>query len=212
MKKLRIALGIFAALSVWVLLSPGSMAGRLAPGTIDGIPQSAMNTQQEIAVPPPPFSEDIFPCSDCHGEEPTNRTVRALEDDNEEVRFAAIDAICELSLSGPQQFAGATVDFLVDMFADDIEGVRLNAIYGLQRMSRHVRLEQRHQDRAAAKDEGADAQTGEGESQKRHQSPPPCLAGPPSPTCKGCGSRRPDGQRLPARNDRAPSPDGRLRP
>ena len=85
MKKLRIALGIFAALSMWVLLSPGSMAGRLAPGTIDGIPQSAMNTQQEIAVPPPPFSEDIYPCSACHADMEPNLERRELEEFHDDI-------------------------------------------------------------------------------------------------------------------------------
>lgn len=85
MKKLRIAVGIFAALSVWVLLSPGSMASRPAPGTIDGIPQSAMNAQQEIAVPPPPFSEDIYPCSACHADMEPNLERRELEDFHDDI-------------------------------------------------------------------------------------------------------------------------------
>ena len=41
----------------------------------------------EIQVPPPPFSEGIFPCSDCHGGLPTNRARRPVTD-HEDVRFA----------------------------------------------------------------------------------------------------------------------------
>jgi hypothetical protein len=87
MKKLRIALGIFAALSLWVLMSPGSVADRPAAAAIDGIPQSAMNTPQEIAVPPPPFSEDIYPCSACHADMEPNLERRELEDFHDDIAF-----------------------------------------------------------------------------------------------------------------------------
>ena len=39
-----------------------------------------------IAAPPPPFSEDVFPCSDCHEGEAVDRTRRVIED-HEEVIF-----------------------------------------------------------------------------------------------------------------------------
>ncbi|MBF0432525.1 MAG: hypothetical protein HQK83_14670 [Fibrobacteria bacterium] len=39
-----------------------------------------------VQVPPPPFSEDIFPCSDCHDEEqPTNPNRRELEEEHEDL-------------------------------------------------------------------------------------------------------------------------------
>jgi hypothetical protein len=41
---------------------------------------------QLIAVPPPPFSEDVFPCSDCHEGEEVNRARRVIED-HEDVVF-----------------------------------------------------------------------------------------------------------------------------
>jgi hypothetical protein len=34
--------------------------------------------QERVEVPPPPFSEGIFPCSDCHKELPVDRTRREL--------------------------------------------------------------------------------------------------------------------------------------
>jgi len=40
-----------------------------------------------------------------------------------EVRKAAIESICQLS-SGCSQFAALCLDFLVDMFNDEIEAVR----------------------------------------------------------------------------------------
>jgi hypothetical protein len=33
---------------------------------------------QRVEVPPPPFSDGIFPCSDCHGDLPVDRTRREL--------------------------------------------------------------------------------------------------------------------------------------
>ncbi|MDA0322085.1 MAG: hypothetical protein O2923_05130 [Verrucomicrobia bacterium] len=50
----------------------------------DGGP--AEQSDNLIAVPPPPFSDDVFPCSDCHdGSEEVNRTRRPLEDFHEEI-------------------------------------------------------------------------------------------------------------------------------
>jgi hypothetical protein len=34
---------------------------------------------ETLEVPPPPFSEGVFPCSNCHKDMPPNRTRRALE-------------------------------------------------------------------------------------------------------------------------------------
>jgi hypothetical protein len=44
-----------------------------------GIPQ--------FFVPPPPFSEDIFPCSDCHEDQEVNPQRRVLEDMHEEIQI-----------------------------------------------------------------------------------------------------------------------------
>jgi hypothetical protein len=46
------------------------------PGTAYMSPQQ---TEKDIQVPPPPFSEDIFPCSECHGEMEPNPERRELE-------------------------------------------------------------------------------------------------------------------------------------
>jgi len=48
-------------------------------------PRMAVDDQL-IAVPPPPFSEDVFPCSDCHEGEEVDRTRRVIED-HEDVVF-----------------------------------------------------------------------------------------------------------------------------
>jgi len=39
---------------------------------------SAGGTEEHLEVPPPPFSEGIFPCSGCHADLPVNRTRRPL--------------------------------------------------------------------------------------------------------------------------------------
>ena len=53
--------------------------------------------------------------------------VHGLEDEFLEVRTAAVDSLCELANQSPS-FAFTSLDFLVDMFNDEIETVRLNAI------------------------------------------------------------------------------------
>lgn len=52
-------------------------------------PAAAKNSHDipEFSVPPPPFSEDIFPCSDCHGDMETNPERRALEEHTEIVKM-----------------------------------------------------------------------------------------------------------------------------
>lgn len=65
--------------------------------------------------------------------------VYGLEDELSEVRSAAVDSLCELADQHPS-FARLSLDFLVDMFNDEIESVRLNAIHSLRKISRHVVL------------------------------------------------------------------------
>ena len=56
-----------------------------------------------------------------------------------EVRNAAIDSLCELATRS-SSFANLSQDFLVDMFNDEIESVRLNAINSLRKISHHIVL------------------------------------------------------------------------
>ena len=50
-----------------------------------------------------------------------------------------MEAVCQLSLEYPV-FATTSLDFLVDMFNDEIEDVRLRAIDSLTRISHHIIL------------------------------------------------------------------------
>lgn len=65
--------------------------------------------------------------------------VHGLEDEFLEVRTAAVDSMCRLALTN-SKFAVTCLDFLVDMFNDEIEDVRLRAIYSLTTISKHIIL------------------------------------------------------------------------
>lgn len=65
--------------------------------------------------------------------------VHGLEDEFLEVRSAAVESLCQLSLNNPD-FANLSLDFLVDMFNDEIEDVRLKAIDSLRCISSHITL------------------------------------------------------------------------
>jgi hypothetical protein len=86
------------------LVAGGALAGLIALLSV----QCAMGPQHARAypsrsLPPEPRqrmllaegpSEDYFPCSDCHEDEPTNREVRELEDDHEDIELAHGDLWC----------------------------------------------------------------------------------------------------------------------
>nr|XP_061811956.1 integrator complex subunit 4-like [Nerophis lumbriciformis] len=65
--------------------------------------------------------------------------VHGLEDEMFEVRIAAVEAVCRLAGSSPG-FAEKCLDFLVDMFNDEIEEVRLQSIHVLREISTHITL------------------------------------------------------------------------
>ena len=56
-----------------------------------------------------------------------------------EVRIAAVEALCQLARSSAS-FAEKCLDFLVDMFNDEIEEVRLQSIHVLREISTHITL------------------------------------------------------------------------
>ena len=55
------------------------------------------------------------------------------------MRSAAVDSMCSLSLQS-RVFAKLSLDYLVDMFNDEIEGIRLKAINGLCKISSILEL------------------------------------------------------------------------
>jgi hypothetical protein len=81
-----------AFLAVLILFS-GHCA--LGPASPEEYPSRTLPSEpQPVLLPPPAMDDEYFPCSDCHGEEPTNRTVRALEDDHEDHELAHGELWC----------------------------------------------------------------------------------------------------------------------
>jgi hypothetical protein len=69
---------------LFLAVALAALAGHAGRGD-DAPPPAAPNADvmvdgQHIEVPPPPFSEGIFPCSGCHEGQPVNRTRRELTD------------------------------------------------------------------------------------------------------------------------------------
>ncbi|XP_055869000.1 integrator complex subunit 4-like [Biomphalaria glabrata] len=65
--------------------------------------------------------------------------VHGLEDEYLDVRNAALDSLCELASNSPQ-FSILSQDSIIDMFNDEIESVRLNAINSLRKISHNLLL------------------------------------------------------------------------
>lgn len=65
---------ILLSVSSFVFPTPQSSPG-------EGVKEGEVKEEEvkDIQVPPPPFSEDIFPCSQCHGEMETNPERRVLD-------------------------------------------------------------------------------------------------------------------------------------
>lgn len=59
----------------------------VATGQLPVLHRTAAPATLRVEVPPPPFSEGVFPCSDCHTAEdlPTNRTRRPLVDMHDDI-------------------------------------------------------------------------------------------------------------------------------
>jgi hypothetical protein len=66
----------------------GAFAAGGAPGSQSPANQAGQPPLEErLEVPPPPFTEGLFPCSACHAEMPVNRTRRTLTDMHTEIEL-----------------------------------------------------------------------------------------------------------------------------
>lgn len=83
--------------------------------------------------PPYPLLVPLPPLSLLHAYSPSHLSPRA------EVRSAAVGSMCQLGMHS-RRFAVQSLDFLVDMFNDEIEGVRLEAIRSLCQISSTLEL------------------------------------------------------------------------
>ena len=65
-----------------LMVIPGSMAALALDDGTDSAPAPGIElrevTEEVLEVPPPPLSEGIFPCSECHADMPVDRTRREL--------------------------------------------------------------------------------------------------------------------------------------
>ena len=68
------------------LAAPGGAAHERRTAA-EGAPQQPAAGDLKLEVPPPPFSDGIFPCSDCHNPKdlPPNRTRRQLTDAHDDI-------------------------------------------------------------------------------------------------------------------------------
>lgn len=65
--------------------------------------------------------------------------IHGLEDEFLEVRVESVDSLGHQAISSPK-LAAKSIDFLVDMFNDEIESVRLKAILALTKILHYVLL------------------------------------------------------------------------
>jgi len=72
MRRLALPLLILVALGAFALDGPPPTKASSPPGP------AAPEGEERPEVPPPPFSEGIFPCSECHADLPVDRTPRPL--------------------------------------------------------------------------------------------------------------------------------------
>jgi hypothetical protein len=77
-------LGVLAIVTAMaVLAQTGSPLPAAAPQPTSSRPASAKpgpSPGEHVDVPPPPFSDGVFPCSFCHADLKTNRTRRVVDD------------------------------------------------------------------------------------------------------------------------------------
>jgi hypothetical protein len=85
----RLVTWLFLGFSVVCVLALFSIRCALGPQTAREYPSRPLPPDVQAALlPPPPMDDEYFPCSDCHEDEPTDRTVRDLEDEHEDLELA----------------------------------------------------------------------------------------------------------------------------
>jgi hypothetical protein len=72
-------------ISVAAFFSLLIFAGFQNVSAIEKLPQTAGNEQKDIQIPPPPLTEGIFPCSDCHADMEPNLERRELVDFHDDI-------------------------------------------------------------------------------------------------------------------------------
>jgi hypothetical protein len=88
--------GLWALLGLALLAVALLSSGGLPP--LGGVPHSYASPLpgpegEEVMLPPPPIDDEYFPCSDCHEDEPADRTRREL-DEHDDIVLAHGDLWC----------------------------------------------------------------------------------------------------------------------
>jgi hypothetical protein len=90
----RVLFLLSCAVAAWVAWGFVREGGRRVIGTdsypsvtASALPRAAAAAQLRVEAPPPPFSEGVFPCSECHNaaDLPPNRTRRPLIDAHDDI-------------------------------------------------------------------------------------------------------------------------------
>jgi hypothetical protein len=83
-----------AVLGVLVIFSGQCSLGLTAAEEYPSRTLGSEANPMPVLLPSPAMDDEYFPCSDCHEDEPTNRTVRQLEDDHEDHELSHGDLWC----------------------------------------------------------------------------------------------------------------------
>ncbi|KAG0250998.1 Integrator complex subunit 4 [Mortierella polycephala] len=86
--------------------------------------------QRAKLIATPEGDQDVTAQPKLHDSGACGAFIHGLEDEYQDVRNAAINSICELCLHNPE-FSILALDYMVDMFMDEIDFVRLNALTSL---------------------------------------------------------------------------------
>ena len=85
-KRRLVAVGVLSALTPW-LAGCGRDASEAVGIPSTGPQRTQVAVQLRVEVPPPPFTEGVFPCTQCHNDAvmPTNKTRRPLVDAHDDI-------------------------------------------------------------------------------------------------------------------------------
>jgi hypothetical protein len=85
----QLATWTLLGLAVVLVLGLFSVRCELGPDTARAYPSRSLPPEPAPTLQSPtPASEEYFPCSDCHADEPTDRTERVLADDHEDLALS----------------------------------------------------------------------------------------------------------------------------
>ncbi len=85
MRRVRLKPGLFATALVSLIFFPLFMTNTQTSGSTEKVQQTPLIEHMDLQMPPPPFSEGIFPCTECHADMEVNLNRRELEDFHDDI-------------------------------------------------------------------------------------------------------------------------------